>query len=372
MKIEFQKNDVLKALHRVSTVAEKKTTRPILGNVLLDANKNQLTVAATDLEIGIHSSTPVEVLTEGKICTPVYHLTEIIKQLPDSKVTLQKEENEWMVLKSGKAQFRIAGVPAEEFPQMSSEKEFSFSKVRVSMLLDGIEKTHFAMSTDEMRHNLNGVLIEIKNENGKSFCMVATDGHRLAMFNMPLTKEEDVELQKSVILPRKGVMELRRLLAENSEDVVDIALTPSNAAFRLSGTLIYMKLVVGDFPDYTAVIPKTNKKKLMVNRQLLSESLKRVSLLSDGKSKAVKFSVKPSGLHLGANSPELGEAQEDLPGEFDGGELEIGFNAKYFLEALAALKGDQVAIELDTDQSPGLIRTSNESGCFSVIMPMRI
>jgi DNA polymerase-3 subunit beta len=332
-----------------------------------------LTVSATDLEIGIQSLCPAKVLMEGKVCTPAHHLTDIVKQLPDKSGKLQKSENDWILLSSGKAQFKLAGVSAQEFPQMVGIGDFTFSRVRTDTVRAAIEKTHFAISTDEMRYNLNGVYLEVKKEKSASlFRFVATDGHRLALFTRELAGDESLALSKGVILPRKGINELRRLLADTEEKSLEMAVTPTNACFRVAETVLFMRLVVGEFPDYTAVIPKGNKKRLVVSRDLLCDSLKRVSLLSEGKSKCVRFGLTGGAVHLAAMSPELGEAEEDLACEFDGGELNIGFNARYVLDALTAVDGEKVLFELDHEQSPGLVRAVDDAGYFGVVMPMRI
>ncbi|MFH1262437.1 MAG: DNA polymerase III subunit beta [Pseudomonadota bacterium] len=373
MKIEFDRNQLLTGLQKIGAVAEKKSTMPILGNLHLEAKGESLTISATDLEIGIQTTCPVKVVAEGKVCTPAHQLIEIVKQLPEKNGRLQKTENDWITLSCGKAQFRLAGVAADEFPQVVNAGEFKFSNLKTNTIQTAIEKTGFAISTDEMRYNLNGVYLEVKKEKGGiAFRMVATDGHRLAMFTRDLADDETLTLAKGVILPRKGINELRRLLEGVEEKQVEVSVTGTNACFRLNRTILSMRLVVGEFPDYTAVIPKGNKKKLVVNRNALNDSLRRVSLLSEGKSKCVKFGIRGAGIHLAATTPELGEAEEDIAGEFDGGELEIGFNARYVLDALAAVDGDKVLFELDHEQSPGIIRAPNDPSYFGVIMPMRI
>ena len=285
MKIEFQRDSFGKALQSVGTVVEKKTTMPILGNILLEAKGDRLQISATDLEIGIQATCPVRVLTEGRVCVPARSLIDIVRELPDEKGTLRKGDNEWLVVESGKAQFRVVGMVADEFPKMQPKDKFKFSKLRVETLKHGIEKTGFAICTDEMRYNLNGAFIETRkgDKGGTQFRMVTTDGHRLALVDTTLSDDETFSLAKGVILPRKGVAELRRLLGESTSKLIGAAVADGNAAFQIEDVVIAMRLVVGEFPDYTAVIPKGNKKKLMLDRNLFSQSLHRVSLLSEGK-----------------------------------------------------------------------------------------
>ena len=373
MKIEFDRDQLAKALQWVGSIVEKKTTMPILGNVLLETREGELLLSATDLEIGMQVHCEVRVLAEGRVCIPARNLADIVRELPEAKGSLRKADNEWMMIESGKAQFRVVGVSADEFPKMQAKTEFKFSKLRASTLRTAIERTCFAICTDEMRYNLNGAYLETrKGEKETIFRMVATDGHRLALNDHPLSDDESFDIKKGIILPRKGVMELRRLLGETSDTTVGISVTDGSAAFQIGKTMIYMRLVVGEFPDYSAVIPKGNKKKLVVDRNIFSQSLHRVSLLSEGKSKCVRLGIKKSSVHLSANSPELGEAEEDVQGEFIGDDMEIGFNARYVLDALSAVEGNKVMIELDHSQSPGIVRIPNDPQYLAVLMPMRI
>ncbi len=373
VKIEFDRDQLAKALQRVGTVVEKKSTMPALGNVLLEAKDKELTLTATDLETTIQSTCAVKVTEEGRICIPAKSLLDIVKELPNRTGTLSRTDNDWMILESGKAHFRVVGMEPNKFPKVLNKEEFKFEQIRVDTLKKGVDKTSFAISTDEMRYNLNGVFVEFKKDGKKpEVRFVATDGHRLAVIDRELSDDETFRSEKGFILPRKGVMELKRLLGGLEQKHIEIALTDSNAVFRMEDIVIFMRLVVGEFPDYSAVIPKGNKKKLKMNRAHFSNSLRRVSLLSEGKSKCVRLGIRQDGVHLVANSPELGEAEEDVVGEFTGGELEIGFNARYLLDVLSVIEGEEVVLELDHETSPGVVRVPEEVGFFGVIMPMRV
>ncbi|MCB0307736.1 MAG: DNA polymerase III subunit beta [Bdellovibrionales bacterium] len=373
MKIDCQQKDLFRALQTVVPVTEKKTTMPILGNLLFQVQDNQLLISGTDLELSIQSECPVKSHLEGQICTPAQQWMDIVRRLPSPDVSIQKDDHGWLILKSGKAQFRIAGIDAEEFPKLPDLKDHHFQNVRKNIFLEGIERTAYAMSVDEIRYNLNGIFMEKLVEDELSVIkMVSTDGHRLAFSTSQLQNGEDLNLEKGVILPRKGVMELKRLLPEYSDETIQVSISQNNAAFVAGGTKLFMKMVVGDFPKYQDVIPKGERKKLVVQKSLLTDSLKRVSILSEGKSKAVKFSIRPDGILLSAQSPELGEAQEDIPAEFTGGELQIGFNAKYVLDALHVFQEEKIVFELDHEQSPGILKELDENKSMSVIMPMRI
>ncbi|MEZ4846117.1 MAG: DNA polymerase III subunit beta [Bdellovibrionota bacterium] len=374
MKIGFQKKDILKSLQRASAIAEKKTTMPILGNILLRSDKDKLFITATDLEIGMHGEVPCTVKEEGQICIPAQHLIGIIKELPADDVKFETNANSWVTISSGKAQFKIAGVIGDEFPKIPTAREFKFQKIKAETFENAIDKTSFAICMDEMRYNLNGSLVETETTpNGKTlFKMISTDGHRLAFYNMVLADDEDVELEKGIILPRKGIMELKRLLSESKKGLIQFGFSKGSVAFQFDDTFLFMRLVVGEFPDYTAVIPKNNDKKLTLDRNQFSDSLRRVSLLSEGKSKCVKFGIHGKGVLLKANSPELGEAEEEIQGEFNGGEMNIGFNARYVMDVINATNGDKVVLELNHEQSPGVFRMADDPTFFGVIMPMRV
>lgn len=373
MKLECQQQDLVKALTYVVPVTEKKTTMPILANLLLEVKNDRLYISGTDLELAIESTCPVKSFVEGKICTPAHQWMDIIRRLPDAQVKIHKDEQGWLIIKSGKAQFRVAGLDAAEFPKLPDPKDHHFVSVRKNVFLNGIEKTAYAMSVDEIRYNLNGIYVEQTIDQGNAkLNMVSTDGHRLALYSKPLEKDEVFKLDKGIILPRKGVTELKRIVSEFDEEKIQASITPTSAAFIMGESKVFMKLVVGDFPKYQDVVPKGDRKKLVVKKSLFSDSIKRVSILSEGKSKCIKLSVRPDGVMLTAQSPELGEAQEDLQGEFSGTELNIGFNAKYLLDAIASFNGDKVVLELDHEQSPGVLKDADDSTSMSVVMPMRI
>ena len=371
MNIQCQKEDLLKAVLKASSVTEKKTTMPILGNLLFEVKENELHIYGTDLEITVQASLNIQADEKGKLCTPASQFSEITKQLPEDEVTLKRDENGWLDIRSGKAHFRVATVDAEEFPEMPRKEDYQFQKLAVSTLNDGFSHTFYAMSTDEMRPNLNGVLMEMNAER-QEIKMVATDGHRLAMYKTQPSSNDTLNLDKKVILPRKGIGEVKKILSETSQDSVSVSVSPANAVFESDGVVVFMKLVVGDYPDYAKVIPTGDRRKLRLNRQAFGQALKRVSLLSEGKSKCVRLNISNNHVLLKANSPEMGEAEEEVGAEFTGEDLQIGFNAKYLLDALSVMKDDSMVIELDHEQSPGIVQGPEADTYLSVIMPMRI
>ncbi len=378
MELKIAAQELAKALGRSQGIVEKKSTMPILSHVLLEAKKGtELHVSATDLDLSVSSEHPCEVLKDGALAVSAKHLYEIVRSLPEASVTLKRASNNYLEVRSGPSEFRIVGLPAEDFPALPKFEKVPFVAVQPSELLDMIERTQFAVSSDETRYNLNGVLFE---PSGGALRMVATDGHRLSLVERKI--DGDFGLKRGVILPRKGLQEFRKLLLEAAEtEVVEgqeptskLGFVENNAIFRRPGVVLAMRLIEGMFPDYRQVIPKPGEKIVTMGRLRLLETLRRVSLLSSDKANAVKLELAKGTLRVTSQNPDLGEAKEEVPVEYQGEPLKIGFNAKYLIDVLVAAKSDDVALELADDLSPGVLRGTGEQdkGFTAVVMPMRI
>ncbi|MEE9613716.1 MAG: DNA polymerase III subunit beta [Thermodesulfobacteriota bacterium] len=366
MDFIIEKLDFLRVLQRIQGIVDKKSTMPILSNVLVEAADGKVNIAATDLEIFIKDACPATVKKEGSVTVNARKLFEIVKELPESTVAISNGEGERVSIKSGKARFNIMGLPVKEFPSFPPVEDDKLTKVEPDILGEMIDKTAFAVSTDETRYNINGFFLEKDKD---ILRMVTTDGHRLAMIekeaaNVPGEK-------KGVILPKKGVTELRKLMEEKEGDFF-FGITDKSVTMKKGDTLINVRLIEGDFPDYKQVIPKENDKLVMAERAVLLGSLKRVSILSSDKVKGVKFGLKKGKLTLSSSSPELGDATEEIDVEYDGDELDIAFNARYFLDALEAVGEEKVGIELKDQMSPGILRPKETAGSTYIIMPMRL
>jgi DNA polymerase-3 subunit beta len=375
MELKIGAQELAKALGRSQGIVEKKSTMPILSHVLLEAkNGTELHVSATDLDLAVSSEHACEVLKEGGLAVSARHLYEIVRSLPEQSVTLKRAANNYLEVRSGPSEFRIVGLPAEDFPALPKFERVPFVPVEPAEILDMIERTAFAVSTDETRYNLNGVYFEPA---AQAVRMVATDGHRLSLSEKKLSG--DFALKRGVILPKKGLQELRKLLAEAVESGEEkpeakLGFVENSAIFRRTGVVLVMRLIEGMFPDYRQVIPKAGEKVLSVGRQRMLETLRRISLLSTDKAHAVKLELSSGSLRVLSQNPDLGEAKEDVPVEYQGDGLKIGFNARYLIDVLTALKGDDVAFELADDLSPGVLRGKGETdaGFTAVVMPMRI
>jgi DNA polymerase-3 subunit beta len=375
MELKIGAQELAKALGRSQGIVEKKSTMPILSHVLLEAKKgDQLVVSATDLDLAVSSEHACEVLKEGAVAVSARHLYEIVRALPEQSVTLKKASNNYLEVRSGPSEFKIVGLPAEDFPALPRFDKVPFVDVAPATLLEMIERTSFAVSNDETRYNLNGVFFEPA---ATALRMVATDGHRLSL------SEREVGgtfgLKRGVILPKKGLQELKKLLAEAAESGEEtpeakLGFVENSAIFRRPGVILSMRLIEGLFPDYRQVIPKTGEKVVKVGRDRLLETLRRISLLSSDKAHAVKLELGKGTLRVLSQNPDLGEAKEEVPVDYAGEPLKIGFNARYILDVLAVVQSADVSFELADDLSPGVLRGADEAdqGFTAVVMPMRI
>jgi DNA polymerase-3 subunit beta len=370
MEFRIAAEELAKALHRAQGIAERKTTIPILANVLIQAKKSgTVTLTAFDLDIGLVSEHPAEVTREGSITLSSKHLFDIVRALPEAQVTLTLNGPSTVQISCGRAHFKLLGMPAEEYPALPKEERSSLVKINGRSLLEMIEKTSFAISTDETRYILNGLYFEAP-EPGK-VRVVATDGHRLSLVSRNM-EGSDLKLKKGVIIPRKGLLELRRLIEEAPDAECFLGITDTSAVFKKSGLSMIMRLIDGQFPDYQEVIPKQSDKALKLPRQKLLSTLKRISLLSEAKSSAVKTELSDDQLRISSQNPDLGEAHEDLPVEYKGNKVEVGFNARYLVDVLSVISDEDVLLEIVDDQSPGVLRPASDPDYTAVIMPMRI
>lgn len=366
MKFQIEKNIFLKTLQKVQGIVEKRNTMPILANILIKARHGKIEIMATDLEISIKDLCDAVVTKEGSITINARKLFEIIKEAPEDKVDISVEESGKITIKSGKVKFNIVGLPVEDFPSFPAYDEGKLSRVAVDVLREMIEKTAFASSTDETRYNINGVFME---KDGANIRMVATDGHRLAVIER---SSEWPTLDKGVILPRKGILELKRFLDNTEEGNLFLAFTSNSMIVKKDSTILVVRLIDGEFPDYKQVVPKGNEKKVKLETMGFLSSLKRVSLLSLEKGRGVKFGLSKGKLELSSNNPDIGEAREEINVDYKNEGLEIGFNATYMMEALGVIGGDEVVLELKDRESPAMLKSAKTEGYLYVIMPMRI
>lgn len=370
MEIKIDKKIISDALAWIQTVVDRKTTMPILSNVLIEALGSGITLTATDLEVGVIETIQAEVIKEGRVALPARGLYDIVRELPSQPISLVSQPNHWVEIKCAKSHFKLVGMDPADFPNLPKKGDGKSFYLDMETLLSMLAQVDFAISMDETRHNLNGILVETEAKDGKNLLrLVATDGHRLSISERYLKKE--ALFGEGVILPRKGVLELKKLL-EGNEGEIYFWVGKKHVFVEKDSKAILLRLIDGKFPPYSQVVPKNQKKVLSMPRQEFIQSLKRASVVTSDRSQGVRFSVSPGHLEIYANNPDLGEAKEELAIQYKGETFKIGFNASYFLECLNVLVDEQVVLQLNDEVSPCLIRSEMDRGFTHVIMPMRV
>ncbi len=370
MKIRMERTELLSALGRVQGVVERRNTVPILSNILLEADGDGIHMFATDLEIGIRGTYNGEVITPGGVTVSARKLFEICRELSDGPVELS-EEDQWVTITSGRSRFRVASLPSEDFPPAPEAEGETMVPVDRETFSTMIRKTFFAVGDIDTRYVLNGVLMTVEAEAAGEvpYRMVATNGHRLAMIERPI--KVDGPLSVSAIVPRKALIEMRKLLEED-EGEISLGFTDKRVIFKKERLTLISQLVEGTFPSYEKVIPKSLSSAIGLPTAEASAAFKRVSLLCQEKTWAVRFSLSKGVLTLAANHPDQGEATEEIPVDYDGEDFTTGFNARYFIDVLQNVDGDSVTVETDDPLSPCVIRDAGDSGYLTLVMPMRL
>ncbi len=368
MNFSIERSPLLDALQKVQTVVEKKNTIQILGNILCTVKNQELSLCATDLEVGIKVTLPVEAQQEGKITLSAKHFLDIVKELPEKKLHITKKDNSWVELICGKSRFNIVSLPADQYPSLPSFEDKSYFEAKTEALINMIDRTHFAASTDATRYHINGVYFEYLENT--LMRMTATDGHRLSFVDQEIFLSNP-ELKRGIIVPRKGLIEFRKLLDE-SEATIGLSFERGYIFAKLKDSYLFIRLIDGEYPDYRPVIPKSVDRIVKIDRQDFNSALKRVSLLANEKSRGVKLMLQEGSLVISSSNPDMGEAREELDVEYKGEPLEIGFNSKYLLESLAVMNSDKLEFHLKDRLSPGILRETDHPNHTYVIMPMRI
>lgn len=369
MEVRIGRDTFLDGVQKVQGIVETKGAMPILSHLLIRAEKDGITVEATDLEIGTRASYPANVISEGSVTLHARKLFDIIRELPDLEIHMVKEDNDWVTLKCGNSKFRLPGLPAADFPAFPEYSSESLMEFSGSQLKEMIRKTFFAVSPDESRQALNGLLLE--NENGKAN-LVATDGHRLACITRPFLKSTLPKDEKlSILLPKKAISELLKLL-EDDDSTFSFSTQGNHMAFIQGTQVIVSRKIDGKFPNYRQVIPPDNTVKVKIDREVLSHALKRVSLLADEKSKMVRFDIQKGNLTLISDNSDFGAAREEFPIAYEGEDVSIGLNAKYVLDVLNVTEDHEVILNLKDQNHSCMITVENDSDYLSIVMPMRI
>ena len=372
MQLTIERSALLKALGHVQSVVERRNTIPILSNVLLSAGRDKLSFAATDLDMEMVDEAEAQVNVEGQITAPAHTLYEIVRKLPDgAEVSLSYNgDDPRLVVQAGRSKFNLPVLPAGDFPVMSTDTSgarFSMPKEDLARLID---KTRFAVSTEETRYYLNGLYLHTVAENGIPLLRaVATDGHRLALAEMD-APEGSAGLP-GVIVPRKTIQEARRLM-ESAGEQVDLQISAQKIRFEFGRAALTSKVIDGAFPDYLRVIPRDNAKILTLDNDLFAKAVDRVATISAEKSRSVKLAVEPGRITLTVRNMEAGQAVEEVEVDYDGEAFEIGFNARYLLDVAGQITGENATFMFADPASPTLVLDPGDPGVQYVLMPLRV
>jgi DNA polymerase-3 subunit beta len=376
MEFRIEKNQLLKGLYLASGIADRKSTMAILANVLIRTDgKDRLLCAATDLAVAVMAHLPAKVEAEGGLTLGARQLHEIVKGLSGDEVHIRRNEQNWAEIKSGRAEFKLVGIADREYPKLPAVAEAKLSSVSAPVLRDMLAKTAFSISADETRQHLAGVLFE---SDGKTARMVSTDGHRLSKVGRELPGGP--VLDKGVLIPRKGVGEIRRVL-EGREGTCEIGVHQGHFVLRVQNKTsggdsddiaLTVKLNEGQFPPYEQVIPKDNERVLTVSRDELLDAFRRVSIMASDKTMGVRLALDKGKLGIEADNPDLGNAREKLDVAFKGTAVQVGFNARYFIDILTEIVTPEVKVELAGELDPAVVRPGDGSDYLGVIMPMRL
>lgn len=370
MEISVKREDLLHGLYLVQGVVERRTPQPVLAHVLIESDGDHVAFSATDMEVGLRCRVPARIKKGGPVTANARKLYEIAREITADEVTLKASAAGWVELHGGRSKFKVVSLDPKEFPALplgAAAAGGTTMKIAAGTLREMIDKSLFAVSTDETRFNLSGVYLE---SSADGIRMVATDGHRLALIERAL---KGVKLAKGVIMPRKGLVEVRKLLEQAEEAELTVVVAEKDVRVQAAEVSFFMRLVEGEFPDYRQVVPGSTRSKVRMNREDFLGALRRIALLASERSHGVKLGLQKGVLEIAASNPEQGEASEDLEVSYTGEPMTVGFNARYLLDVLGVhAAGDVIELGLTDEVGPGVLQGSQDPSFTYVLMPMRL
>lgn len=370
MEVKIRKEELLKGTGRAQAISEKRSSMQILSNLLLKAAGGQVEILATDLEIGFKGVYSAEVIEDGEVSLPARYFHTIIRELAAEEVSIREEEGHRVRISGGRSKYGLAGMPPEEYPALPQHDQVELVDAQVDDLREMLDKTIYSMATDEGRYNLAGVYLEKSEDEGK-LRMVSTDGHRLSLINRSLEKLTNLDLAKGAIIPRKGVLEMRRLLDE--AETAQFGIHGPSAVVKVGEANLIMRLLESRFPDYRQVVPSDDTAiSFTVKRPDMLEALRRMTILITDKYRGVKIRVAEGGMEISHQNPDLGESKEELEVVYSGEECEIGFNAAYLVDALKAMRSEEATFSLVDPAKPIKVVGPADEDFVAVIMPMQV
>ena len=375
MEFSIERSLFLEGLEKTLSVVEKRNTMPSLNHALIDIKENELQISATDLEIFVSAQVPCKVIQSGRIALPARSLYDIIKESQSHEIKIRGLDNNRVEIKSGKSQFKLMGLAADDFPHFktSPKGQLSTGRMKVQEFLKLIKNTEHCICHEEYRYALTGIYLESITENNvTSLRSIATDGHRLAMMETPVDKLGNVKLTKGLIIPKKGAAEFRKLLEGTSEEEFELTCDENLIRVNLGRFKIWIRPLDAEYPDYRRVLPASLSSKFFCKKSDLSSALKRMSLLVSDRSRVVAFNFQKEQLELATQNPDLGEGTDEVGGDFSGTPVKAGFNVRFFSEALQNFTDEKLTLCVGESLQPIMLKSEEDVGLTIVIMPMRL
>ena len=372
--VNIARDDLLAGLASLQNITAKKGTIAILSNVLISTGNDLVELTCTDLEIGLRCTLPAEVMSPGSITLPCKKLFEIVREAGSDHIHIEEKENSWVQVSVETGDYNIAGIESDEFPNFPEYDQKNLITFEAGKLQELIDKTIFSMANEgESQFTLTSVLVERKERDGNKFLrFVSSDGHRLSVMQVPMTADIDnLNINKNTLIPKKGIQEMRKFC--EGIDEVSFSIEEKQAVLKTERDILIIRLITGDFPDYKPLIDIINRDKYVeIAKEPLIHAFRRMNLFAEDKFNIVQFSLTPGKIILSSQSMDIGNAREDIEVEYSGDELKLGFNGKYFIETLSAMKSNIVRIYISSNESPCMILSENDPEFISIIMPMHL
>ncbi len=371
MELKIDRDELYRAVSRVQSIIEKRSNMPILSAVLLSAEDSGIVISATDLEISFQQRLQAQVLDPGSLAISGRKLFEILKESKSQTIYIKEKENNWVFITDERARFNMACLSADEYPMFVEPADVKFVEMEGAVLREMISKTIYAVTMEDAGFKLSGIFTEKRTHGGKTFLrMVATDGHRLSMIDREVPNIEELDLDIGVLVPKKGMSEVGKLAGE--EGKIQLGFRQNNCVARKKGSLIVIRLLESKFPDYTAVIPDKPKHTVRISRMEILDGMRKMTILSDESYKGVKIKLENNCLELISTNPDIGEVQENIGVEYSEETLELGFNARYFIDILQNMESEEVSLGFVDSSSPCIIKGESDLGFLGLVMPMRL
>jgi DNA polymerase-3 subunit beta len=371
MEFKIGRNTFFDGIQKTLGIVEKKTTMPILNNVMIRASKEGIRIFATDREISLVADYEASVDHEGEVTLSARKLYEMIREIQGETIHFYKNNQCLVTLTAQKAIYKIPGIPADDFPAVVINEDVSFFRMRGQMLKDVIIKTAFSMSNDEVRKNLNGIFFESDEEQQGVLKAVATDGHRLALASVYSGEKDFLKLEKGIIIPRKGIVEIRKLLESETGDIL-IGVQQGMCVIKTDHTIMKVSLIDSEYPDYRRVIPAEKGIVVQFEKEVVLHALRRMNVISSERYSGVIVKLQENKIILNSTNPDVGEANDEIDVIYQGGDLEIGYNVNYLIDAIEVMDEKNVVFEMRPGMKPGVIRPVDNIHHFCIIMPLRI